>query len=457
MKTELRISRSILLPEFASVVQALSIQTKEKFAQGICLDSRVLKPGDLFFAIQGERDGHEFVRQALDAGASACVVSKDVSVENVIRVNDTMESLWQYAAWVRSQWGKKIIALSGSNGKTSTKEMIATLLGDDAHKTPGTWNSLLGVPLTLLLLEPRHDCAVVEMGINDFGELSQMCRYTKPNIAMLTNIGPAHLEKLGDLNGVSKAKSEIFSCLQPEDTAVLNIDDPYIEKMKSTLDSQILTVSKENHADIQCIEKKYSEGYDLKVRYGDEEISVHLPLSGEHNVSNYLCALGTVKAIGVGPDKIVQRTPGLQPVQMRMETIRLADRIIVNDCYNANPGSFSAVLDAVSNMQARHRILLAGDMLELGADSEIIHRDLGKTFSTESFDWIFVTGRYASEIREGALEAGFDEGQVFVEDKESLSEKVLSKFGPGDILLAKASRGLGLENVLDQIQQVLKG
>ena len=256
MKQPVRISRTIDVNEFSSVVRAVARKKFIKPATGVCLDTRDIQPGDLFFAIQSARDGHEFVSQALEKGALACVVSRDMNIEKQIIVPDTLQCLWNYAGWVRKQWGKKIVALSGSNGKTTTKEMIATLLGDRALKTPGTWNNFLGVPLTLLMLEDRHEYGVIEIGINHFGELLQLCKFTLPDIALLTNIGTAHLQELHDLDGVAKAKSEIFSQLQLNNTAILNMDDPKIAGMRAHIKAQILTVSQKQKADVFFKRKK---------------------------------------------------------------------------------------------------------------------------------------------------------------------------------------------------------
>lgn len=460
MNTPLRVGRTFDVNEFTRVVGAEAKFQFPKSATGISLDSRTLEPGDLFFAIQSARDGHDFVRQAMDKGAVGCVVSRDIDMQEKILVADTLQCLWSYAGWVRKQWGKKIVALSGSNGKTSTKEMIATLLGEKALKTPGTWNNFLGVPLTLLMLEQHHEFGVIEIGINHFGELLQLCRFTAPNVALLTNVGPAHLENLHDLDGVAKAKGEIFSQLQSYDIAVIHLDDPKIEPMKSKIRARAITVSQTTPADVFLVKKeRTTNGYDLKIKYGSDEIATLLSVPGAHNVSNYLCALGVALAFGIPVKQIAENTPKIETFHMRMQTHRFSEnRILVNDCYNANPGSFSAALQTVSEMKSKRFLVFMGDMLEMGSQANQIHRDFGKTFHKNGVDHLFVTGNYAKDVLAGAIEGGMKENQVtWIEKKADAAENILSKFRADDILLVKASRGMKLEEVIEEIQARLKG
>jgi|JI10StandDraft_1071094.scaffolds.fasta_scaffold67610_2 UDP-N-acetylmuramoyl-tripeptide--D-alanyl-D-alanine ligase len=460
MKQELRIDRTIDLNQFVHIVIGTTSAKFSNPSTGICFDTRIIRPGDLFFAIQSERDGHEYAAQALEKGAAACVVSRDLGLKNQILVSDTLHALWNYSAWVRSQWGKSIVALSGSNGKTSTKEMMATLLGERTHKTPGTWNNFLGVPLTLLMLQSKHDYAVVEMGINHFGELEQLCKFTKPNIAVLTNVGPAHLMEFKDLDGVAKAKGEIFKLLQGSDIAVLNIDDPRIENMKSSIRAKTMTVSQKQTANIQLLsKKKQGSGYELELLYGKTKITVELPIRGEHNISNYLCSLGVASALGISPDKIQKRTKLIQQVQMRMQEIPLPkNRRIVNDCYNANLGSFNAALQTISEEQPERFLVLMGDILEMGDQAVQVHRDLGKLMAQYKVHHLFVAGEHANDAIEGALENGLSEEQITkIDKKDEAVQKILPYFNPGDILLVKGSRGMKLEEIISELEHDLKG
>lgn len=459
MNKELRVDRTLDVNEFVAVVGGKA-GGFSKPATGICLDTRVLKLGDLFFAIQSSRDGHEFVQAAVDKGAVACVVSRDLGLKNQILVKDTQQALWDYAGWIRNQWGKSVVALSGSNGKTSTKEMIAILLGDQTLKTPGTWNNFLGVPLTLFLLQHAHDYAVIEMGINHFGELTQLCKFTKPNVAALTNIGPAHLMEFKNLEGVAKAKGEIFAQLQSTDIAVLNMDDPYIEKMRPSIRAKTMTISQKESANIQLMDKiKKDKGYDLTIRYGKTEIKTYLPLNGQHNVSNYLCALAVASALGISSDKIIKRTAKIQQVHMRMEETKLADnRTIINDCYNANLGSFRAALQTVNESNPKRLLVLMGDILEMGAQAVDVHKDLGRLMAESNLTHLFVMGEYAHDAKNGAMERGMSANQITViENKSQAHEKILPYFNAGDILLVKGSRGMKLEEVIASLEQHLKG
>lgn len=458
MKQDLRINCEIDLQKFISVVGGHTKFTFNKKATGLCIDTRVIQPGDLFIAVQGARDGHEFVDLALEMGASACVVSRDLNCKDQILVSDTLHAMWAYAGWHRLQWGKKIVALSGSNGKTTTKEMIVTLLGDKAFKTPGNWNNFLGVPLTLLMLEKKHEYGVVEMGINHFGELLQLCKFTKPNIASLTNVGPAHLQELHDLDGVAKAKGEIFSQLQQGDIAVLNVDDVRIEKMRGQIRANILTVSQKKSADVELVSKtKKKIGYDLTFMYGSEKISVELPVDGEHNISNYLCAVGIAKAFGILAGQVQKNSANIRQIHMRMEEIFLPlNRKIINDCYNANPGSFEAGLQTVSESKPKRFLVLMGDMLELGDNSKQIHRDVGKLMCKFGVHHLFTVGELAKEAAVGAVEGGLSQNQItIIEKKEEAVQKILPYFNAEDILLVKGSRGMRLEEIVHQLESQL--
>lgn len=460
MNQDLRINRNIDLNEFVTAVQGETKAVFQETATGVCVDTRVLVPGDIFFALRSSRDGHEYVATAVEKGAAVCVVSKDMGIPNQIIVPDTLYALWAFASHVRKQWGKSVIALSGSNGKTSTKEMMATLLGEKTLKTPGTWNNYLGVPLTLLLLEPHHDYAVVEMGINHFGELTQLCQVANPNIAVLTNIGPAHLMEFKDLDGVARAKGEIFGQLKGSDIAVLNVDDPRIEAMRGTIKVKSMTVSQKQSANIQLISKtRLDRGYDLKIMYGKTEIKTKLPVSGDHMVSNYLCSLGVASALGISPEKVIKRTSLIQQVHMRMEEIDLPEsRKIINDCYNANLGSFRAAVQTVLETKPKRFLVLMGDILEMGDQAQEVHRDLGRLMAESKVNHLFVYGDHANDAIEGALGKGMSKDDItYLEKKADAAQKILPYFHSQDILLVKGSRGMRLEEIISDLEKSLKG
>jgi UDP-N-acetylmuramoyl-tripeptide--D-alanyl-D-alanine ligase len=455
MHEPLRIDRTFDIDEFVKAIGGRSNVTFDKKATGICLDTRILKKGDVFFAIQSERDGHEFVPQAIAKGAVACVVSKDFESDHQVLVPNTLKALWSYAEWVRNKWGKKIVALSGSNGKTSTKEIIGILLGEKTHKTPGTWNNYLGVPLTMLMLQDHHEFGVLEMGINHFGELRDLCSFSHPNIALLTNVGPAHLQEFKDLDGVALAKGEIFQGLKKGDVAVINMDDAKIAPMKSKIQSDIMTVSQQKPADISLVKKqKTQDGHKLSIQYGKDPIDVDFAMLGDHNVSNYLCALGVAKALNIPAKDIVQRTSKVKPVSMRMENVFFPDdRRLINDCYNANPGSFQAGLRAVSEMKPRRFLLLMGDMLEMGTESASIHEKVGQSLHGFGVEHAYVIGEFANDVAKGAQAGGMSQNQItIIEDRQKAAAKILSNFKSGDILLVKGSRGMKLENVIQDMQ-----
>lgn len=430
---------------------------------GVALDTRAVQPGDLFFALNATRDGHEFVTQAFEKGAAACVVHQDVKTEKpLLRVADTQEALFQLALFARTHWGKTVVAVGGSNGKTTTKEVTAAIL--NAHqstlKTPGTWNNHLGVPLTTLLLRPSHSLAVMELGINDFGEMTQLCKVAKPNVALLTNIGPEHLEKFGSIDGVAKAERELFEALPENGTVIVNADDPKIVQMVSAMKCRQVRVSLRAEGDVTAsvIRDHGPEGLTLQVHYGKEVVELKTPLLGVHNVYNLLCALGTAYALSVPKEKLQLGINQIERPEMRLQTFKLPRGIcIVNDCYNANPASTMVALEVVQNMTTGRTIAILGDMLELGDYSARAHRDVGIRVAGHKYAYLIALGRFAGDLRQGAIQGGMKESQIKVFKTHQEAVDLLSELTqPGDTILVKGSRGMKLENISEPLMAKLK-
>lgn len=435
------------------VERALSIETSIVISRpitGVCIDSRCLKEGDLFIALKAARDGHEFLENAMQKGASAAIVDRETSFANAWVVPDTLKALSDLAQAFRQNWGKTVIGISGSNGKTTTKEFTQTLLGAGAFKSPGTWNNHLGIPLSLFMLRPQHEFAVLEMGINNFGELSSYCKVSKPNIGVLTTIGYSHLMNLHNLEGVAKAKFELFEALPEEGTAVVLIDDPFIEKKAKGLKCKKVHVSIQKEADV-CI-KKSSIVDQFDITYGKESFSSSLVFTQDHNLSNLVCALGVAYACGIKLDKIQERIPDLYLFGMRMlEKKSIQGATIVLDCYNANPTSMEAGFKSIAQKEGR-KIALLADMLELGEQSSKLHMEMGKKLQLYGFSKLFVLGQFAKDYIQGALSSGFDEDAiVFLQDRSSVSQKISTHLSEGDILYVKGSRGMKLEELITPI------
>ncbi len=417
---------------------------------GVCLDSRVLQPGDLFFALPSARDGHDFVQDAWKKGASAVIVEKPQPEVAQWVVPNTLHALWQLARSHRQVWGKTIMAISGSNGKTSTKEFARGIFGPDTLVTPGTWNNHLGVPLTLLLLQAHHNQAVLEMGINDYGELKALCEIALPQVSVLTSIGKAHLQAFGDESGVAKAKEEIFQCLDRNGIGVFRMDDPYIAPMRDRFEGKAITTSLTTNADIHCKTiTPTSEGYHLVIGYGDTDMEAAFKHPGLHNVSNLLCVLGLAMSVNMPAETVQARIPLLEAMAMRMQKISLPDdRLMIVDCYNANPSSMHAGLQALKDLPGR-KVALLGDMFELGQEGAKIHCTLGKSLADYGIDQLLVIGQFSGAVIQGALQGGMKESQLIeLEDRHTAFEKIDDHFQSGDILYVKGSRGMRLEELV---------
>lgn len=453
MTLPLRVDRKMDLADIAKAIKCESCQSSMPIS-GVALDSRALLKGDLFFALSSARDGHAFVADAFTKGAVASVVSKSVEGSGAtLLVPDTLEALSSLASSIREGWGGKIVAISGSNGKTTTKEMTSALLSVDRPtlKAPGTWNNHLGVPLTLLMIQPEHQVAVLEMGMNASGELRKLSEIAKPDVAVLTNVGPAHLEKFGSLEGVAQAKGELFEGLGSSDVAVLNLDDRHVRKLGETLSSKIVTVSMGEDGDVtaKVAQDLGPKGYRLHVRYGAESIELQSPFVGTHNISNLLCALGSAYALGVPSAKLQEGVGRVEPVRMRLEVIELCRGIrVVNDCYNANPASMVVALEVTKNLGGRRLVAVVGDMMELGEYSARAHRDIGIKIAGLKYTHLYALGQLSGDVRQGAIQGGMSAGQVTVgKNHGELVEHILATLQPDDTILVKGSRGMKMEEI----------
>jgi UDP-N-acetylmuramoyl-tripeptide--D-alanyl-D-alanine ligase len=453
--------------KLSEIVSALSARVAGKIMgeiAGVALDSRALQKGDLFFALRSTRDGHEFVNQAFQSGAAAAVVDREIEAPGpCLRVADTLKALGDLANHVRKGWNGKLVAISGSSGKTTTKEMIAAILSADRPtlKGPGNWNNLLGVPLTLFLLRPSHRAAVVEMGMNAYGELAELGRIAEHDIAVLTNIGPAHLEKFGSLEGVAKAKGELFQGLRPGGVAVVNLDDRQIRKLAEPLPQKKITVSLGETGDVTAKVHKDlgAAGYLLRIRYGSETIEVETPLVGMHNVSNLLCAMGCALAAEVPADRIQAGVRRIEKVEMRLEILSPGRNVrVVNDCYNANPASMLVALETTKNLGGIRQIAVIGDMRELGEFSPRAHRDIGIKVASLKYAHLFAMGQFAGDLRQGAIQGGMPNSRITVgRTHEEIFEALAKTVAEGDTILVKGSRAMRMEEITARLVQLLGG
>ena len=432
-------------------------------ASGVAIDSRRLIPGEAFVAIRGKRlDGHRFIEDAAHRGASCLIVSHVPTPTNgssslpTILVRDTTEALGDLARFHRRRLGQPVIAITGSCGKTTTKELIAHLLGggEDVLKTTGTQNNHIGVPLTLLRMTPRHRMAVVELGSNHPGEIAYLSAIAEPDVAVITNVGPVHLEFFGSLMGVLQEKLSLLDAVPPEGSVVLPGDqlDVCLEaKHHVEAEARVVTFGTTDRCDLQALDiQKTAQGMTLRLR--DQASQWTIPLVGYHNVENTLAALACAWAVGVPLSTAKERLGSFEPVPLRSQVMRRNGLTILNDCYNANPLSFARALETLRDLEVHRRLAIVGDMLELGAYAPSAHQAIGRMATQLGIDAIMAVGDYADEVAKGVREGRAD-GVTTYRTVQELLQELPSMLQQGDGLLVKGSRKLNLEQVTDFLIQ----
>jgi UDP-N-acetylmuramoyl-tripeptide--D-alanyl-D-alanine ligase len=438
---------------------------------GVSIDSRTIRAGELFFAIHGPRhDGHDHVAAAFERGALAAVVAESrarewaESVRNrCIVVDDTLRALHRLATAVRLDWGKKIAGVTGSVGKTTTKEILAALLGAKLRvlKSEGNFNNAYGLPLTLFHLEQEHDAAVLEMGMSRRYELQELAAIARPDVGIVTRVAPAHLEFFASVEEIALAKRELIEGLNgPNSVAVLNSDDPLVAAFASHAPGRVLTYGIDNAADYRAegIEDRGALGSGFVVVENGRRTRLELALPGRHVISNALAALAAANVWGIGVEEAQSVFSTLHAPSMRGELLRLSNgAALINDSYNSSPAALHAmirVLAATPNY--RRRILAAGEMRELGATSPQLHADAGKfAAKTGKIDWVVGVEGDATQIVEGAVSAGLARSQTKVFASSEEAAKFLADFvAPGDLLLVKGSRGVKMERIVETLLAV---
>ena len=425
-------------------------ETPDVIVSGIKKDNRQVEQGDLFVAISGENfDGHDFVLGAAKNGAVAALVSKDTDADiPCLKVEDTVIGLQKIAAGYRNDFDIPVVGVTGSVGKTTTKEMIACVLSQKYNtlKTQGNLNNEIGLPFTVLELNSEHQAAVIEMGMNHFGEISRLTRVARPNIAVISVIGESHIEFLGSKEGILKAKLEILEGLSEDGVVILNGDDELLWSQKGKLPFKTIYYGmKNNEVDIFGIEKSSSlEEITFTVRE-IEGAEFKINVGGVHNLQNALAAIAVAKELKLSTAQIAAGLDAFENTGMRQKIIEKDGFLIINDCYNANPDSMRASLALLKKTEGR-RIAVLADMLELGEASRDAHLAIGKV-AAESADIIMVTGDMRETVAQGARGS-----EVYTfESAEELSKTLKGKLMPDDKVLVKASRGMHLERVVEKI------
>ena len=443
--------------------------------RSISTDSRSIRRGDLFVALKGDRfDGHEFVPAVLAKGAAGAIVHdayhlpqgkstrSTASTRNepfLFGVEDPLFAYQQLATHHRCRFEIPVVAVTGSNGKTTTKDMVASVLMQRWRtlKTEGNFNNRIGVPHTLFRLTARHQAAVIEMGVDHRGQTTRLCEIARPTIGLITNIGPDHLEFFGSMEGSAQAKAELLDMLPVTGTAVLNTDDPYFDYLAARAQCRVISFGLSEKADVRATQV-YSDArkgttfgltFPGKTRHTMVVIKVH----GVHNVTNALAAAAVGYALNLPGAAIAQGLARFRPAAMRSQVVTHHGVQIVNDCYNANPASMKAALQLLAQWTpARERVAVLGDMLELGRETQQMHREVGQFVATLPISRLIVCGDLGREIAAGAKQAGMS-AIVEMPDVTSAADWLKKTVGKGDVVLVKASRGMKME----QIVQVLTG
>ncbi len=424
----------------------------------VSTDSRNITPGCLFIPLEGERfDGHSFIQAALEAGAAGCLTAREresyLPGRFYIKVRSTQRALWELARYYKKLFPIPFIAVTGSVGKTTTKDMTAAVLGARfcVHKTEGNFNNDIGVPLTLLRLEAQHEVCVVELGMDHAGEIDNLARLVEPDMALITNIGDAHIENLGSRENIFKAKCEIFPHLKRDGLAVLNGDDPLLASLEGTLAQRTVFVGEGEGLDYTARDLSSDGAGHLfcRVKTPRSQFEANIPALGSHITYPTLMAAAVAEALGMAPDEIIRGIGAFLPTKMRMNIVRCkGDIVILNDAYNANPQSMRAAAAVLGDAQGRRKVAVVGDMKELGPGSEQFHRAVGGYFAQSGADRLIAIGELARFMAEGAQEAGLAQADYFPTldaARNALSREVRA----GVTILVKASRSMAFEKIVD--------
>ncbi|TAJ91895.1 UDP-N-acetylmuramoyl-tripeptide--D-alanyl-D-alanine ligase [bacterium] len=437
----------------------------------VVTDSAKAVKGSVFVALKGERfDGHDFLREAVRRGAACLVVHKRPAFSRLedataIQVPDTLKALGNLAHHRRKAMGPKVLAITGSNGKTTTKEMVAAILERAALqgnplrgrilKTEGNFNNLVGLPQTLLRLRGQEKVVVLELGTNRPGEIRRLTEIADPDLGLVTSVAPAHLAGLDSLAGVAREKGELFRMMNPRGIAVVNLDDPWVRRLGEKFKGEKITYGKGGKVRGEARKSLGIRGTEFTLRVGSERRRIRLRLSGEHNFSNAVGAAAMAYGLGADLEAVRRGLETVKPLPMRMALEKWKGIGIINDAYNANPASMEAALKTLAEIGGkREKIAILGDMLELGRESERSHLELGRQTARYRIDRLYLLGEQAHRVKRGALLAGMEEERVVVgKNHREIARMVRRQVKKGAWLLFKGSRGMKMERVLEALKE----
>lgn len=430
--------------------------------KGISIDSRNIEEGCLFIPLIGKHlNGHQFIKNAFQNGAIASLTQEDLCLHEldgvIIKVSNTKDALQKLAKEYRRMFNIPCIAVTGSTGKTTTKDMIACILSRrfKVLKNKGNYNNEIGLPLTVLDLDNDIELMVLEMGMSGYGEIDKLADIVRPDVSIITNIGVSHIEKLGSREGILKAKMEITNYFGKKNILILNADDQLLYKLKDSFSFEVLYFSLKGKGDLNVYDiVKYEKGMGFKVKYKEKNFGVYLPALGIHNVYNAAAAITASLIFGIDEQAIIEGLKNFELEKMRMNIINFGDCILVNDAYNASPDSMKAALDVIIDIKADRHIAVLGNMLELGEWSERAHREIGEYISAKGIDILITVGEYAKFIADEAIKNGFKKTNVYVCSNNNEAHDILKMIiRKGDLILFKGSRGMKLEEIINNIQE----
>ena len=433
-----------------------NVQDIQSFS-GLCTDSRKIRHCELFIALEGDQfDGHQFVAQVASQGAGGVLVSRKVAASAsvaVILCHDTLQAFQDIAAYHRRRFNLPVLAITGSNGKTTTKDMVAALLGTRLQvlKTQANFNNEIGLPQTLLELTAEHEVAVVEMGMRGLGQITALTQIACPTAGIVTTVGETHLELLGSLDNIAAAKAELVEAIPPEGFVVLNADNPYVAAMASKARCSVITFGIHKASDLHGENiQNLADGVAFDCAYQGRRFAVRVPALGEHNVMNALAALAAGFKLGMNEQDMVLGLAQFVPSGMRMAIERVGPYLVINDAYNASPASTVSALTTLVGRKGKgagRTVAILGDMLELGTRTEEAHREVGATAARLAVDLLVTVGPQAQFIAAGAIDNGHQATFACPNQAEAiplLQEKLVS----GDVILIKGSRGMKMEQLI---------
>ncbi len=415
---------------------------------GWSVDTRTQNPGDVYFALRGpNHDGHNFLSAAIEKGASAVVVERGTGLPSELVVPDTERALQDLGAWARQKWGGKVIGVTGSAGKTTTKDAIAHLLETElpVGKTTGNFNNHVGVPLSLLRLPDGCRAGVIEMGMNHAGEIRRLAAIAKPDIGVVTNVGYAHVEFFDSIEGIAAAKRELIEGLPSDGVAVLNADDPRVARFHEVHPGRSVTFGFSEASDVRAENVEYGVAGS---RFRTLGVDFESPMSGRHAVINLLAAIAVAHVFQIAPERLRPAVAGFNVGNMRGERTLHHGIVIWNDCYNSNPEAAQSMLDVLRETPAARRIAVLGEMLELGSAAEELHRQVGRYAAGRGVDLLIGVHGAARAMVEAAAQAGVE--AQFFEDPAEAGDRARQVARSGDAILFKGSRGVKVEKALER-------